>query len=282
MPKTKGRLARLRDATEDQVGHHKTATLALVIFLLGVLVGGRYIISPYVNTVSNPTASQTTYTQKWTLSDGTVFNSGDKISGVISCSIQPSQSAVVEVSTWTAFGQTYSVATPYYIMSVVLDIYSGSSASGTPLSATNLAVSDGAYLSAMQAWVMAFSNTIMSHATQPSLWLPGPTPSNNPVWTLSIDTRLLSNGVYTFQVVATWGIGFPTSSAIVIPPPPSLGSGSGGNMFLDSLVLGNGVFPDMGGDLTWVYASSGAVALIVIAVLIMRHRKNVNIKPRRL
>jgi hypothetical protein len=262
------------DWSHKQSEEHKTAWALFFVAVIGLsLLAGAVFL--YQGNVANPTPSQVTYAKTYTLSNGTVVPDKGTISGTLKCVLQPGAAAGTESCTWrlTSLGNyPMDKATPYWITSVNLKVYSGSSATGTPKFTGTFAVDSADYASTMQTWATNFWNTIKNNPINPNNWVLGDTPTANPTWTIAFDTRVLPNGLYTFQIVVTWGLGtIPTTVTSMVSgipaSPPSLSSTSGEAYILSTFGLGIEIPEEL---LPIVFI--GVIAIAAVAILLLRRR----------
>jgi hypothetical protein len=257
----------------EQEGKHPWGYFLLALVILGgVFLAGGSILS-YNFTVSNPTtptAAQVTYDVTWRFSNGTAIPNNAAISGMITCTIQPSQSAVQE-SIRASYQRGPNpigilITVPYYITGISVNIYSGSSASGTPQQVLPAAATSS-YASAMQGWVSAWVQALWGSYSA----VPDATPTLNPSWNVTLDTRTLANGIYTLQAAVQWGTAASVPALVVAPgPPPSLSSQMNGIVLLSASFFGSGLPVPEGSDYTWLCVFFAVVAIVIIIFLVKR------------
>jgi hypothetical protein len=270
--KLKSGVERIGSFSGEQGSKHKYGFGLLVLAIIGgALIAGSvfFLYSP----VSNPKPSDITYTRTYTLANGTIVVDNGRITGTLKCVVQPSASAATEVATWTVSltGGTGNVLTPYWITSMTLNVYSGASATGTPVQTAKFSVDSTTYNTTMKAWVTTYFNLVNTNPTNPSAWVLGACPTVNPTWTVNFDTRTLANGFYTFQVAATWHFGVAAPSGISVPSPPSLSSTGGKAYFLSQFGLGTDVPPMPEAALPIVFI---VIVIVVVAVAVYVKRRS--------
>jgi hypothetical protein len=270
--KLKTGVERIGSFSGEQGYKHKQAFGLFFLALIGsaFIIGAAFFLTA---PISNPTAAQVTYTRTYTLSNGSVVVDNGQISGNLKCVVKPTSNAITEANTWilTSLGSfRKSMVNPYWITSILLRVYSGSSASGNWVISTPFTVNSATYNSTMQSWATNYWNLIAANPVNPNVWVLGATPIDNSTWTVTVDSRLLANGVYTFQVLVIWGMdAVPytvTSMVSGIPTtPPSLSSTSGQASFLSFFGLGAEVPVEV--QLPVLFIVIVVVAVVVVVVL---------------
>jgi len=228
-------LTRFSDFSHRQSGEHKVAWALFIIGIIGLTaVGAATLLS---TTVNNPTAANVQYAPAWKDGAGNVIPdiTTATISGTITCTITVSPAFVVEIATTTDGSMT--LATPYYISSMWMDVYKAGTSD--KVQQITITVQTANYM-AQQA---AFANGFSYNPSNPVI--PSP-PISSSSWFLNFNTFLVPNGAYDLRIRGIWTCCQADKSPMNAmngywnPRPPSIASGYNNGWTLLSMTLNIG------------------------------------------